>query len=91
MAEFLSQDEIDALLEVCDDEEYEEGSPEFEEVLADMQKEGLRPYGNNPMEVIDDLKRSRKKYIETIKEFEKFEVHYKKIQEIARAQPEMFI
>jgi len=91
MAEFLSQDEINALLDICDEEEYEEGSPEFEEVLAEMQKEDLRPRGNNPMEVIDNLKRSRKEYIETIKEFKKFEVHYKKIQEIARAQPEMFI
>ena len=92
MANIITQEEIDTLLDICDDEEYESGSPEFEKVLQDMKEDKITtPCGNNPSEIMESLKNMRKKYIQKIKEFKKFEVHYKKIQEIAKNQPEMFI
>ena len=43
MADILTQEEIDILLDVCDDEECESGSPEFEKVLQDVKDDKITP------------------------------------------------
>ena len=61
MANIITQEEIDTLLDICDDEEYESGSPEFEKVLQDMKEDKITtPCGNNPSEIMESLKNMRK-------------------------------
>jgi len=92
IADILTQEEIDTLLDVCEDEEYESGSPEFEKVLQDMKDDKITtPWGNDPSEIMASLEDMEKKFIQKIKDYEKFKVYYKRIQEIAKDQPEMFI
>ena len=49
-------------MDICDDEEYESGSPEFEKVLQDMKEDKITtPCGNNPSEIMESLKKYEKK------------------------------
>ena len=104
MADFLTQEEIDALLDVCDDlEEFDYGSERFKEVFIEYDKwvhkgrPGFCPeiLGQNPAEIMNGLQKTEeayKKYIKDTKEnLKKFQEFHKKLLEISEDEPEIFI
>jgi hypothetical protein len=76
MADILSQEEIDALLSVCEDEDIEidYGSPEFEELFYEYTDKTFgtddcpRLFGANPQEIMDNFD----KISEKIKIYQKY-------------------
>jgi len=104
MAEFLSQDEIDALLDICDDEPRDLGSPEFEKLYEDFidtfnrstenkRNNGYCPTlnGADPKEIIEEIEETEEYFRQTLlnyKEFSKFRKEFKRLEE---TQPEIFI
>jgi len=104
MAEFLSQDEIDALLDICDDEPEDLGSPEFEKLYEDfletfkrsddnIRNDGYCPplNGANPGDIIESLEETEKYFQQTLENYKEFKKYKKEFKRLEETQPEIFI
>jgi len=99
MPDILTQEEIDALLDVVEDEDehIDYGSPEFEKLIQEYRSNlsisnaFIELNGNNPTEIINDLQRIDEEFILIQKAYTQHKIFKDKFLKLLEEQPEIFL